>query len=69
MTIALIVIIALVVLAAITIGATLRGRDADSATGRLARETLSRDRVEEMLQGGKIEDAKSLASLLLWSRR
>ena len=44
MTIALIVIIALVVLAAITIGATLRGRDADAATGRLSRETLSRDR-------------------------
>ena len=44
MTIAIIVIVALVVLAAITIGATLRGRDADAATGRLARETLSRDR-------------------------
>lgn len=44
MTIALIVIIALVVLAALTVAATLRGRDADSATGRLARETLSRDR-------------------------
>lgn len=44
MTIALIVIAALVVLAAITVVATLRNRDADSATGRLSRETLSRDR-------------------------
>ena len=44
MTIALIVIIALVVLAALTVAATLRGRDAASATGRLERETLSRDR-------------------------
>jgi len=44
MTIALIVIAALVVLAAITVVGTLRRRDADSATGRLSRETLSRDR-------------------------
>jgi len=44
MTIALIVIAALVALAAITIFGTLRSRDADSATGRLSRETLSRDR-------------------------
>jgi len=44
MTIALIVIAALLVLGAITVVATLRNRDADSATGRLSRETLSRDR-------------------------
>lgn len=44
MTIALIVIAALLVLAAITVVGTLRRRDADSATGRLSRETLSRDR-------------------------
>jgi len=44
MTIALIVIAVLVVLAVVTITATLRQRDADSATGRLSRETLSRDR-------------------------
>jgi len=44
MTIALIVIVALVVLAAIAIVGTLRRSDADSATGRLSRETLSRDR-------------------------
>lgn len=44
MTIALIVIAALVVLAAITVVGTLRNRDADSATGRLSRETLSLDR-------------------------
>ncbi|MEM7096530.1 MAG: Rieske 2Fe-2S domain-containing protein [Actinomycetota bacterium] len=44
MTLALIVIIALVVLAGILVASTLRGRDADAATGRLARETLSRDR-------------------------
>jgi cytochrome b6-f complex iron-sulfur subunit len=44
MTIALIVIAALVVLAAITVVGTLRRREADSATGRLSRETLSRDR-------------------------
>ncbi|MFB0926960.1 MAG: hypothetical protein QMB08_02695, partial [Acidimicrobiales bacterium] len=44
MTIALIVIAALVVFSAITVVATLRNRDTDSATGRLSRETLSRDR-------------------------
>ena len=44
MTIALIVIVALVVLAGVTVVATLRRREADSATGRLSRETLSRDR-------------------------
>ena len=44
MTIALIVIAALVVFAAITVVATLRNRDTDSATGRLSRETLSRGR-------------------------
>jgi cytochrome b6-f complex iron-sulfur subunit len=44
MTIALIVIAALVVLAAITVVANLRRSDSDSATGRLSRETLSRDR-------------------------
>jgi len=44
MTVAVIVIIALVVLAAIVVIASLRNRDASSATGRLSRETLSRDR-------------------------
>lgn len=44
MTIALIVIAALVVLAAVTVFATMNRRDSDSATGRLSRETLSRDR-------------------------
>lgn len=44
MIIALIVIAALVVLAAITVVGTMRRREADSATGRLSRETLSRDR-------------------------
>jgi len=44
MTIAIIVIAALVVLAAVAIFGTLRRSDADSATGRLSRETLSRDR-------------------------
>jgi cytochrome b6-f complex iron-sulfur subunit len=44
MTIALIVIAALVVLAAITVVAALRRRENDAATGRLSRETLSRDR-------------------------
>ncbi len=44
MTIALIVIAVLVVLAAITVVGTLRRSEADSATGRLSRETLSRDR-------------------------
>ena len=39
MTIALIVIAALVVFAAVTVVATLRRSDADSATGRLSRET------------------------------
>ena len=69
MTIALIVIIALVVLAAITIGATLRGRDADAATGRLARETLSRDRGTvtitetdvELTSGKEVERTAALA--------
>ncbi len=44
MAIALIVIAALLVLAAITVVGTLRRRDAESATGRLSRETLARDR-------------------------
>lgn len=38
------VVIALVVLAAIAIAGTLRRGETDSATGRLSRETLSRDR-------------------------
>ncbi len=38
------VVIALVLLAAVAVIATLRGRDTASATGRVARETLSRDR-------------------------
>jgi len=44
MTIAIVVIAVLVVLAAVAVVGTLRRTDADAATGRLSRETLSRDR-------------------------
>lgn len=59
MTIALIVIAALVVLAGIAVLATLRRRETDSATGRLERETLSRDRGTVTISETRVEPGES----------
>ena len=59
MTITLIVIAALVVLAGVTLVATLSRRETDSATGRLSRETLSRDRGTVTISETEVDIATS----------
>lgn len=59
MPIALIVVIILVALAAIVIFATLQGRDKASATGRLSRETLSRDRSSVTVNETRVDISQS----------